>query len=890
MNKTMEREMSIESQPLVGQYVLSLSDARTSLAVAGGKGASLSRLAQAGLPVPDGFHVTTAAYKSFVAENNLQPRILETLETVDVAVPSTLELASGDIGHMMSQATMPEDIAKVIVEAYQALAGNEPVVAVRSSATAEDLPDLSFAGQQETFLNVQGPGGLLEAVRACWASLWTARAIGYRARNKIDSEAISLAVVVQLMVPAEAAGVMFTANPITGRHDQMLVNAAWGLGEAIVGGQVTPDTLTLDKETGRVITRETADKQQMTVGLNGGTATRPVPDHMRRLAVLDDDEAAELARLGRQIEALYDSPTDIEWTLADGVFAIVQARPITALPEPEAPTPTEWPLPDPKGKYMRVSIIDLMPDPLTPLFSTMGIAAINSGLKRLIGREARTEPKWPDETIFTINGYAFMLVQYRAGEWFFMFSRLLPRFPSWLRHGLARWRDEAYPHYADTVARWEAKRLTELAPSELLAGARELADEAVDHLGSLMIGTMGVSAGSEGLFTKVYDRLIKRPGDPWAATFLMGYDSMPIRAEKSLYDLTDWCRDRQGFAKAILNTPTEQLAAQLKNGRPPAGVDEADWETWRQKFDAHMQQYGHIIYDLDFGRPLPMDDPTPMLETCKMYLRGLGINPHERQQKLAQQREEQTEEVLNRVKGLRRKIFQMALAFAQRQAQVREDGIASIGLGYPVLREMFLELGRRFVQAGMISQEDDVFWLTQDELQGAALAIEQDRPITPMFDEVSGRKALWRARKRVSVPPQLPPGATYLGLNAESWLPVDASSQVGNTIKGVAASPGRVSGAACVLHGPEDFDEMQPGEVLVAPITTPAWTPLFAMALAVVTDVGGPLSHGSIVAREYGIPAVLGTGVATKRIENGQLITVDGDQGLVLLPDEPADH
>jgi phosphoenolpyruvate synthase/pyruvate phosphate dikinase len=210
------------------KYILPLADPGATLETVGGKGASLARLANAGLPVPDGFHVTTAAYRQFVDENDLQPRILAALDAVDASQPATLETASNTIRDLFSQAGIPPDIAGAIAQAYASLSGQNPIVAVRSSATAEDLPGLSFAGQQETFLNIQGISAVLEAVKRCWASLWTARAIGYRVRHDIDQNTVSLAAVVQLLVPAEAAGIMFTANPVTGQRDQAMISASWG--------------------------------------------------------------------------------------------------------------------------------------------------------------------------------------------------------------------------------------------------------------------------------------------------------------------------------------------------------------------------------------------------------------------------------------------------------------------------------------------------------------------------------------------------------------------------------------------------------------------------------------------------------------------------------------
>ncbi|HEC33709.1 MAG TPA: pyruvate, phosphate dikinase, partial [Chloroflexi bacterium] len=320
-------------------YTLPLADPQAELAVVGGKGVSLARLARAGLPVPDGFHVTTAAYRRFVEENNLRPRILAALETANPVRPETLQAASRTIRDLFDQAQIPPDVAGAVAQVYAALPGKTPVVAVRSSATAEDLPDLSFAGQQETYLNVQGVEAVLDAVKRCWASLWTARAIGYRLQHGIDQSAVSLAVVVQLLVPAETAGILFTANPVNGRRDQVVISASWGLGEAVVGGLVTPDTIIVDKATARVLERQTADKQVMTVRVDGGTETQPVPDELRCAPVLSDEQAAALARLGVQVEELCGYPVDIEWAIADGELYLLQSRPITTL---TARDPFEW--------------------------------------------------------------------------------------------------------------------------------------------------------------------------------------------------------------------------------------------------------------------------------------------------------------------------------------------------------------------------------------------------------------------------------------------------------------------------------------------------------------------------------------------------------------------
>jgi pyruvate,water dikinase len=861
-------------------YVLPLADSRATLDRVGGKGASLARLMQAGLPVPDGFHVTTAAYRQFVDENDLQARIVQALELANVTSPATLDAASRAIAGLFDRAAIPPAIADAVAQAYAGLMGQGPAVAVRSSATAEDLPEASFAGQQETYLNVRGASAVLEAVVKCWASLWTARAIGYRVRQGIDQDAVSLAVVVQLLVPAEAAGIMFTANPINGQRGQIAINASWGLGESIVGGSVTPDTLIIDKVSGQVIERGIADKQAMTVRTSEGTEEKPVPQTLRRAPVLSDGQAAELAHLGAQIEGHYGIPMDIEWAIVDGVFSILQARPITALPEPEAEPPTEWTVPDPKGVYYRASIVELLPDPLTPLFATLGGRAISAGSLQLF-TEIVGPGVMPDEMFVTINEYGYYHMRMTLKFLWRILVRIWPFMPEFFR-GEERWRDEARPRYLAVIERWRNRPLHEYAAAGLLDGVSQIVAEAVNVYTVFQSGVIGLAMGAELLFTQFYERLVRRRGDPPALTFLLGGDSAPIQAEKSLYDVAQWCGEHPGLAGYVAHVPSDRLAAQLEHDLPPADVDIDDWREWRLRFQAHLAEHGHAIYDLDFAKPVPADDPGPLLGMLKLYLNAQGANPHERQREQIARREEAAQAISERLRGLRLKWFRKLLEWAQEYVPMREDTLADVGLGYPLLRQMLRELGARLVRAGMLEQADDVYWLHEAEAVGAAAALDRGEAPDRMPEAIHRRRAVWRAAKRVTPPPGLPERSGMAGL-LEKLGPTRATQAEGDTIVGVGASPGCVTVQACVLRGPEDFDRMQPGGALVAAITTPAWTPLFAMAAAVVTDVGGPLSHGSIVAREYGIPAVLGTGVATVRIENGQVITVDGTAGTVTL-------
>lgn len=878
---------------------------REDVGTAGGKAVGLGGLIQAGLPVPPGFVLTTAAYSDFVAENGLGAAIQELAGSISPAASQQdYEKASTRIRTLFRSGTMPAGIKAELEAAYQRLGGADAAVSVRSSATAEDLESASFAGQQESYLNVRGQDALAHAVINCWASLWTPRAMSYRARSYPPREGVRpgevrLAVVIQQMVEAEAAGVMFTANPANGRHDETVISAAWGLGEAVVSGTVTTDDLVVDAGTGAVLSRKTADKDVMTVPAEDGTREEPVAAARRREPVLDDQAAAELARHGQRIAEHFGTPQDIEWARADGQFFLLQSRPITALPEPAADAPESWPLPYPKGLYFRASIVEQLPDPLSPLFADLMDGSVSRSLRALMAEATGKNVLREDDIRFpTINGYAYYY--YRTSGMWRLTGRLFTALGALARGkghmGIAGWRGYSHPRYERIIGDWSVRPLAELTGGELLAGAQALLDAGTVYYTAVQsiipLATMG-----ELSFRAFYDKVLKRDGDPPAQTFLLGFDSEPIRAEKSLYDLAVWARGVPGLAQSLLERPTAALAECHRTGSAPAGTDAGLWGQWLARFQEHLDQFGHAVYNLDFASPVPADDPSAQLETVKFYLRGQGTDPHERQRLLAERREELTRQMEARLGPRRRATFRRVLRWAQQTAPVREDALADVGLAWPLLRRMLLELGRRLVAAGVIAAPDDVFWLRHQELRTAvdfgladagAKAVSltgADHPVRAAA--VEERRMLWRGQARAAAP-QMLPERRWMETAFGSMMPAGPQRQPGDVIKGAGASSGRVTASARILRGPQDFAAMQPGEVLVARVTTPAWTPLFAMASGVVTDVGGPLSHSSIVAREYGIPAVLGTGVATQRLSSGQQVSVDGDAGTVTI-EHPAD-
>ncbi len=853
-------------------YILTLSDAQADLETTGGKGMSLAKMINAGLPVPDGFHVTTEAYRCFVSTNDIQTRILDAVHGIHPADPAELEHASQSISRLFAAGQIPSPIASGVAAAYARLKGAP--VAVRSSATAEDLPDASFAGQQETYLNIQGEDAILEAIKKCWASLWTARAIAYRMKNNIDQNSIALAVVVQELVFADAAGIMFTANPINGKRDELVINAAWGLGEAIVSGLVTPDTITVQKDTSKVLHRETAEKSLMTIRTAQGTCEVPVPVPQRKKAALTDPQTAALARLGAKIEQFYQAPMDIEWTLAGGQFAIVQARPITALP-------LEWKVPASGVLYTRGSLAEHIPSPATPLFATLGLEIANGATEqmwvRIIGKDAKNLIVGAGY-YQALNGYVYGGLRAGPKEILRLTLMSLRQIMPMFRGSVARWQASRQKLVA-VVTAWERKPLENLSSSELIEGVRAVFGAACLYFTEIQT-TLPVAAMSEIIFTRFYNSLIRRKQDPEATIFLLGSDTMALRAEKSLFDIAAWLKTEPVLASYILHTATENLLADLVGETAPAGLPIEAWAAWRQRFQTHLNAFGHSAYEFDFANPTPLETPAPLLDALKGFLAGKGSDPHERQREALLKRERAVQAVLERVGWPRKGWFRKLLQWAQETGPMREDSIFDMGMGHPLVRRIFGEMGRRLVAGGAIAQAEDIYWLEKSELEEFLALLEQGKAVPDVAGRIPERKAQWQAYLKITPPVMLPEKTNWTKLMHGG----EAEKKDGKTVlKGVGTSGGKVTAAACVLYGPEDFGKMKPGDILIAVTTTPAWTPLFAMASAVVTDIGGPLSHSSIVAREYGIPAVMAARTATRAIQTGQLITVDGTAGTVTL-------
>jgi rifampicin phosphotransferase len=865
------------------EYVLPLDDRRATLETVGGKGASLARLLRAGVAVPGGFHLTTAAYEQFVTANHLDSGIRATLEKVETSKPDTLESASGEIEELFLQGSMPEEIAYAISRAYADLPEDEPAVAVRSSATAEDLPEASFAGQQETFLNVRGEKELRAAVKRCWASLWSARAIGYRERQGFRHDRV--AVVVQQLVPAEVSGILFTANPVTGARDEIVVNAAFGLGEAIVGGLTTPDSFTLDRETLAVRERQTGRQEVETTLSERGTAEHPLGPERTAGPALSDAQLGRLGEMGLGVERQFGAPQDVEWAYdASGRYWVLQARPITNLPPPPLED-VSWEPPFPNSAWWRRQVVENLPEPLSPLFDELyvreGLELSIDALMAFLGFTYVRLEDFADRPFFaTVNGYAYSRANYKL-RWRTvpaMLRLMVDEFRMLFRDGPAYWREQALPAYLNTIERWKAVDTTDAPDERLLAGVRELALEDARYwfACTLMIAD-----------AKITDALLDRflttaaPGRGLTSgTFLRGFPSQTVDAEAELEGLAERVRTSDELRALVAATPGASLPEAL--GSTAAGQD------LLTAFTRYLDRYGHQVYNLDFVVPTQADDPLPVLLSLKAMAQRPGHDPRARQRAIVAESDARAEETARSFDPVRRRLFRVLLGWAQRFGPYREQALFYMGAGWPTLRRLALELGRRLVESGSLLAAEDVFFLETPEIGEAITARvvgDQSRP--ELARQARERCELREARKRLHPPPVVPPGhkLRFGPFDMSAWETQRHNEPTSTKLRGFAVSPGRVTAPASVVRSPADFSEMEPGTILVCPTTTPAWTPLFSQARGLVTDVGGVLAHGSIVAREYNIPAVLGTGVATRRIQPGQRIHVDGDAGTVTLLD-----
>jgi pyruvate,water dikinase len=776
-------------------------------------------MTRASFPVPPGFFITTQSYRAFVQANNLHKQI------VDLATnqSNTSEKRSVAIRQLFANGKIPTDLAAAIHHAYADLlqtAGDLPL-AVRSSATAEDLPGASFAGQQDTYLNVQDESALLKAVQRCWASLWTARALDYRARQGIEPSAVSLAVVVQVMVPAEASGIMFTANPLSGARDEIAIDAAWGLGEAIVGGLVTPDHIVVDKTSGAIKQMIVADKMVMTQPTTTGTEERPVEESKRRTQVLTSVQVTELAKLGAEIETYYGSPQDIEWCLTKRKFYIVQARPITALPAESV----EWISPIPGAKWLKdIRAAEWATEPLSPLGATTTFPSMIKARERMF-----PTAKLPWYAL--INGWLFLRADFPFLRMMVFLIGLIVRLAARrLLDGHERVR-RLWPRELATLKSLESTDLAKLSTDELQTHANQLLQVLGWWWWEVSWDT-GVMSHAE-----IIIKMMRVPRLSNPAVLFRGNDSLLLEAERTL--------------------------------RRVASTGETK---------EYLTKFGHFVESAD-PIHLTLRESPDLLAQHVAAARQSKITPDER---LARTRLERkaAEKLVHALPGLRGFPARWMLNAGQSHAAQVDNSVFHFQRVLALVRATFLEAGERLVHTGAVEQAEDIFYMELSEVWA---------PLADIAERVAQRRLLREHQKQLAPPTAIPLLSDPIwgkDMMLKTMQHSGMQERDGKRfLKGTPVSPGRATGTARVITGPDDFHRFQPGDVLVAHTTTPVWTPLFSIASAAVTEVGGLFNHAAIVAREFGIPLVTGVLDAVREIPDGTPVVVDGSAGIVNLED-----
>jgi pyruvate,water dikinase len=858
---------------------LSASD----LAAVGGKAANLGELMREGFPVPPGFVLTTDAYRQAVETAQVNPQdptaAAERLRTADIPAPVATAALHG-YRALARDAHSTQQTPSAPTSTTGATAGGGAAVAVRSSATAEDLPGASFAGQQDSYLDVRGEDELLDAIRHCWASLWNPRAVAYRLAAGIDPSSVSLAVVVQLMVPASAAGVLFTADPLTGQRQRACIDAIAGLGEKLVSGAVDPDHYVVDTPRRQVLQR------------------KPIA----ATTVLADGALLEVAGLGDRVERHFGVPQDVEFAFdASRRLWVVQSRPITTL----------YPLPTPSSRdglrvYLSVNVFQGYFEPLTPM-GLQFYELLATGIFRRAGAHVTDAVRGPEilveagmrlfldvtavvrdrngrgvlEAFLSVGEARSSVVIAQLGK----DPRLAPRSSSRLatvwrvarvvsRLGVPHAAMPALLAPARVRARYERelRAITHIdlppdaEPSTRLDMFEWLLLEAAPHSLSRLLGIM-----APAMFSLAVTHWLLRgvAGADEIQTLTRGAPHNPtVEMDLALWSVSQEVQADVPSRTALLEQEPPALAAAYRAGALPPRL--------QRGLGAFLAHYGfRSIGEIDIGVARWSEDPTHILGALANYTRldDLSLAPDAQFARGQRAAGAMLGKILARVKGPRRVLLRIMVGRMRELIGAREvPKFDIIRLLAAPARQLLLPVGADLAAQGRLAGAGDIFFLTLPEVR-RAIAGES------LAGVVAARRGVFvRERARRHLPRVL----LSDGTDAEAALVGDRSWGTG--LRGSPASPGVATGTARVIQSPVGA-RLEPGDILVAPSTDPGWTPLFLTAAGLVMEMGGMMSHGAVVAREYGIPAVVGVAGASERITSGQHLRVDGSAGTVTIED-----
>jgi phosphohistidine swiveling domain-containing protein len=837
------------------------------LDLVGGKAHSLGVLVRAGFPVPPGFALTTRALEHFLS----QPELAAERPRLDGEVGAE-ELAR--FRDRIVEAPLPREVGDALYVAYERFFAGERAAAVRSSGTREDLDGASFAGQYETILGVRGHRELERAVKQCWASLWQPRVLDYARRRGGGTNGLAMSVVVQELVTADVAGVLFTVNPLTGVEREVLVEAVFGLGEALVSGKVNADRYVLDIETGEVLSREIADKAIAVRAAAAGTEETELGAEERTRATLDDEELlGRLARVASEIQEHYGRPMDVEWVLAGGEIAVVQARPITHISF--SPEIGEWTTADFRDG-------GVASDVCAPFMWSLYRYAIERSMPDYF-KEIRLIPRDHEATWANLF---FARPYWNLGE----VKRALEKTPGYSEDafhadlgvevdpeapgkttpvttlGLLKalpilfalrksYRERLAANRALAGSFDERKRefdleegeLRALSDDDLAARYRKLLTELYLQTETSYFYTIYNTSNSKLDFKPVFERVKKAAGG--------GID--PLRLVSGLSDLSHL---------RPMKDMHSRLAELHREGRAVSDELVADFaRAWRH----------HGRKELDIRVPRWHEDPGFVREMLERALESFDPErdpaAHEAQQRREFEAERDRALAALGWRPLLRRNFRKKLELCRTYAWWREEMRDHSSFAYYLVRLWALEVARRLADRGVLEETDDVWYLTwQDSLA----AVEGELAAAEARERVGAGRRLIRWFRNFENPNEI--GVRY------RYDEEDADADPGDgALRGTGGAAGRVTGRARVVRTLEQAMALDKGDILVTAFTDPGWTPLFARISAVVTETGGVLSHAAVIAREYGIPAVLAVPHATRAIADGETITVDGSRGIV---------
>jgi len=868
---------------------------KSDLPIVGGKGLNLGLLTLEGFLVPDGFCITTEAY--------CHTTQAVTLTDDSCSVP------------ILETADIQQDLYDEIMSAYNTIGAGR--VAVRSSATAEDLPDASFAGQQDTFLNVQGETQLLDAVKRCWASLWSERAIVYRRNQNIDDSQVAMSVVVQKMIDSNVSGVMFTANPKSPRPplikgekgidetkvergaDEIVIESSFGLGEAIVSGKVSPDHFVVDRDSLDIVEKIISRKQLM-ITQDGEVET---PESKQTQSSLNDEQVKNLAQLGLEIERFYGAPQDIEWAFAEERFYVLQARPITTLQQRLTPRQargrpeleqlrqeeilTLQKKAEPEGTvWSSFNLSEVLPAPLPMTWGIIKKFMSGRGGFGLTYRDLGFIPsKDVDEhgVLDLICGRVYFNLSREAKLYFNEFpmehnfdelkndpqKAIYPKATVNIKHSTAKfWLKFLYYVYKMIASEHKIKHIRKdfdrVLTKQIFPKFRQYVEEQqqID-------------------LTQFSDQQVLDKLNEWSHETLTVFAKDALKA--SIFAGLSYVNLETAIVKCFGEEQRERAKALIVGLEGDLTVD-MNLKMWevaqgRISLEYFLNEYGHrAVGEFELAQPRWREDASFVQKMIEIFKDSEETAPVERLkvQKAERQRTEQELDNLSagRFAEAMRQQIARELEFTQRYMPFRETAKFYIMLGYELIRKSLLELDRRFKLNG------DIFYLTLEELP---LLTEGQS----WNDIISQRKHRREQLLEIDLPEVIFSDALEEIGNPKSYSwDRDETLQGSQTLQGFSVSAGVAEGIASVVIDPADALTSRTNYVLVCPSTDPAWTPLFLNACALIMERGGMLSHGAVVAREYGIPAVVNISNATKLIKDGQRIQVDGNRGIVTFIEE----